>query len=273
MFDQFQSYLFIFCLLFITIYISNIFSFSSDKQHFKLPSNIEICLSNKTIHFMGNSISRGRAFILKELLDYQIVRITDSKYNLSDSNYRKVERLNCTKHYIHNDSILYNEPNCIFNSKFTNTNIIFSIAQSVYSESIQNQINIKADIKIINLNSRYIFQELPNRFNRSKIEVIKLSNAIQLSNHSNFWYFTSTRLCPMKSNLADRDRLTRYNLEIPIMNEIILSELIHVDQAKLKLFDAWNSNDELCHFYDDHVHSRDLARRQLTNWLTLECVK
>lgn len=147
------------------------------------------------------------------------------------------------------------------NSKFH-----FSWFWSVMSDPWKSALLVPADLVVFNVGSHYLFRNDSDAFERAKIEVSLLLAAMEASPITNFIFRTSTRVC---RDCYDQSMVS-LNENIVTMNAIITSAIRASRSKKVQIFNAWRDNSS-CIYYDDHVHSSQLAYMQFTELAGLLC--
>jgi hypothetical protein len=208
----------------------------------KIPDS---CVSNKTFHFIGNSISRSWAFNLHEIL-----RETQTPMD------RSMEKKICKSGKTASEG-----ESCYISVK--NTTIYFSWMWSIYSEALLLALEEPADYVLFNVGSHYVLDRSAQRLFRSDSEVVLLYDFLDQNPdiQKRLWYRTSTRLCALFCAECEPHELM--NEKLKEQNDIIMNEL---DGLNIRFFDAWTT-DSVCPQYDDNIHSKALAKTQLLTWL------
>ena len=192
--------------------------------------------ADKTVLFIGNSISRQWAFALSALRsgrDFTVDRAEQK--NTCGSKEGEVCSLE--------------------------NGVTFVWIWEV--QHVENQIaSSNSDIVVVNTGSHYIFTKQAWR-PQAVAEVLHLKRLASNNPSKQFWFRTSTRVC---ADVYGQD-MYDLNSDLEHVNKIITDSLY---QTNVRIFDAWET-DNTCDFYDDNIHSSDLTHKQLKKWLELVC--
>lgn len=206
------------------------------------------CLHNKTVHIMGNSVSRSRAYELRRILDQ------DDGSNIT----REQQKIHCGS-----GSNSAEGDECTLYANVTNTTIIFSWMWSVHSDSLLRSLSIPADFQLLNVGSHYVFTMDEGFVERAEAESVHLRS--RLANYPELWFFRTTRLCNGDARLTKLQANTRlYDVDHAVLSHIW-------DLRNVRIFDSW-TEDNACAVYDDHVHSAKLAAHHMHAWATFVCL-
>ena len=207
------------------------------------PTELRDCLADKRIAFVGNSVTRARAFSLHHLLAFDV------------PNKNREEQKNfCGK----SGANAFEGEVCRLYAG--GTHIEFQWVWAVYNEIVENLLRSPDfDYILFNAGSHYIFTNVADKFDRAAQEADMLTSRTADISRQKLWYFTTTRLCDQ--GMAEKEK------EIETMNEVLQNKFF---AAGINIFDAWTSNDT-CIAWDDHTHSERMARAHVMVWANRVC--
>ena len=191
------------------------------------------------VHFVGNSVSRARAFALSASRSGQDAPELQHQKRVCGSGGTSPEGAHCE----------------------LPGNVSFTWVWAVHNPVVIEALRAQADVVALNSGSHYVFENRSDYYERVQSELGGLVSAINESPARQVWFFTSTRTCDDYYGLSSAEM----NHRIERVNAILVQTVR--SKTRARVFDAYDDDDASCDAFEDHVHSERLAESHVREWM------
>ena len=196
-----------------------------------------------SVHFVGNSVSRGRAFALSTRRAGGTTPAIEHEKEVCGSGKTSPEGSHCELPH----------------------NVSFTWIWNVHDTLMQQTfLNDASDVLVFNVGAHYVFTNQSGYLSRVNEELEDLIKTINAARARQIWFFTSTRTCADYYGL----KTTEMNSRIVDINSVMTREI--QSRTRARVFDAWTEL-ATCAVFDDHVHSAYYSIQHTDEWWVRAC--